>query len=148
MYANNPRDHQGLDRSDASPDNHPTWTHLESLERDLLIAVACLTHTQSQPTAHELNRALEPWHPNLTHGNLYGALEELTTATFLEATPTTDSDYHLTTDGHTLLETYTSHLTQILTPQTVTISFERPITPGDAERAYCELLGKTQEARR
>ncbi len=148
MYANNPRDYQSLDRPDASPADHPAWTHLESVERDLLIATACLEHTDRPATATHLNRALEPWHPNITHGDLYGALEALTRTTLLEATPTTDSDYHLTPTARTLLETYSDHLEQILTPHTVTISLERPITPGDAERAYCELRNRTQEGRR
>ena len=29
----------------------------------------------------------------------------------------------------------------------ITIELERPITPGDLERAYCELREKTQEVR-
>ena len=148
MYVNNTRDLQGLDRPDASPDDHPSWTHLESLERDLLITVACLEHTDRPTTAHHLNRALENWHPDLSHGDLYGALERLTTSNLLEATPTADSDYHLTPTAQQLLETYSDHLDQILTPHTVTISLERPITPGDAERAYCELRNRIQEGQR
>lgn len=148
MYANNIRDLQGLDRPDASPDDHPAWTHLESLERDLLIATACLEHTDCPTTATHLNRTLESWYTDLSHGDLYGTLERLTTTSLLEATPTTDSDYYLTADGRDLLETYTAHLDQILNPHTVTISLERPITPGDAERAYCELLNRTQEGQR
>ncbi len=143
MYANNTRDLQGLDRADASPEN-TRWATRTALERDLLIATAFLEHTDTPATAHQLKRALESWYTDISHADLYEALETLTTDHLLEETTTTARNhYRLAPSGHHLLETYIDHLKTICTgptsTTTVTITLERPITPGDLEQAYCKL---------
>lgn len=125
MYANNTRDLEGLDQPDASLENTPQWTVCSAFERDLLITTAFLEHTDTPTTAQHLKQALERWDTEITHADLHTSLETLTTAN--------------------LLETYTDHLQQILQPNQITLTLERPITPGDAERVYCELLSKCQE---
>ncbi len=139
MYANDIRDLEGLDRTDASPDNHPTWTALQALERDVLITIACLEQAHKPITAHQLKNALESWYPNLSHGDLHDALETLTANNFVKPTSPTTSDYHLTSTGQTCLETYRDHLTRILQPEAITLTLERPLTPGDLEELHCEL---------
>jgi len=151
MYEDATRDLQGLDRPDASFTNHQ-WATFDAFERDLLITTACLEHTDRPTTAHQLKSALDSWYTDISHADLYRTLETLTTDRLLEETTTTHhcSEYHLTPGARHLLKDYVDHLGTICghNTTTVTIELERPITPGDLERAYCELLTKTQEVSR
>lgn len=146
MYEDATRDLQGLDRPDASPDNYQ-WTTLHAFDRDLLIATAFLERTDKPTTPNQLKSALESWYADINHADLYDTLHTLTTDGLLKKTTTDQNEYHLTPSGRHLLETYTDHLkttcTNTSTTSTVTIELERPITPGDLERAYCELLERT-----
>lgn len=143
MYANDTRDLQGLDRTDASPEN-TLWSTFTAFERDLLVAVAFLKHTDKPATAHQLKQALESWYTDISHADLYNALETLTTNRLLTKPTTTSRNlYRPTNNGYQLLETYIDHLETVCTTPTqstrLTITLEHPITPGDLERAYCRL---------
>ncbi|KDE57477.1 hypothetical protein EL22_11910 [Halostagnicola sp. A56] len=140
MSENNLRGLEFPARTDESLTNQPA---LSALERDLLIATANLEQTDTLTTVQHLKQTLESSYTEITHADLHNSLGTLTTTNLLEETST--HHYQPTTNGTDLLETYTNHLQQILQPNHITLTLERPITPGDAERAYCELLTKCQE---
>ena len=149
MYEDATRDLQDLDRPDVSPANHQ-WATRHAFERDLLIATACLQRTDRPTTPNELKAALESWYADIDHADLYETLYTLTADGLLEETTTHQNEYHLTPSARQLLEAYVDHLEMICTgtpttTTTISIELERPITPGDLERAYCELREKTQE---
>ncbi|NGM71411.1 hypothetical protein G6M89_20850 [Natronolimnobius sp. AArcel1] len=139
MYANNPRDLQGLDRPDASPENHPEWTTLTARTRDILFAIACLEQTAQPAIPAKLKPALQRWYPDVEPTQLHADLQTLTHKNYLTEQPAT-STYQLTPDAQNLLETYTSHLQQILNPDTITLELERPLTLGDIEQTHTKLL--------
>ncbi|MDJ1434199.1 hypothetical protein [Halostagnicola sp. A-GB9-2] len=139
MYENNTRDLEGLDRSDASLENKPQWTTCSAFERDLLIAIAALENTNNPPATDAITDFLTDWYTTINHADLYQALEELKTKSLLTQNGRRPATYRLTTDGHHLLEAYIADLTTICNPNQITITLERPITPGDLEQAYCKL---------
>ncbi|OIB56123.1 hypothetical protein [Natrialba sp. SSL1] len=143
MYANNPRGLQGLDRPDASPENHPTWTILIARTRDILFAVACLQQTTNPATPRKLKPALQRWHPDLEYSQLHADLQTLTHKGLLTEHPAT-STYHLTDKATNFLETYTAHLQQILHPDTITLELERPVTLGDIEQTHARLVEESR----
>jgi len=144
MYRNDLWGLEDLDSIDESPDNKPiTWATLHALERDLLLAVAILERAERPTAVHEIKAVVEGWHTGIEGAELYRRLNTLTEKQLLTGTPHRGIDeYCLTTRGVTLLETYTEHLQKICghgQTDAVTITLEYPITPGDLERAYCNL---------